>query len=107
MLRPRGRNTATAHPTARGNERGCPRERHDHQVTGVARGVKGRGAVRQANPGVGGCRGWIWPSALMGYECKTAMTGNPLISWERRSLAGSSTFSVGAPFLLLFRPVSG
>src|SRR2546425_10478206 len=25
MLRPRGGNTSTAHPAARGNERGCPR----------------------------------------------------------------------------------
>ena len=36
-----------------------------------------------------------------------AMTGNPLISWEKRSAGGSSTFSVDTWFLLLVRPVSG
>jgi len=35
------------------------------------------------------------------------MIGNPLISREKRSTARSSTFSVDASFLLLFRPVSG
>src|SRR3989475_1644008 len=35
------------------------------------------------------------------------MTGNPLILREKRSTARSSTFSVDASFLLLFRPVSG
>ena len=35
------------------------------------------------------------------------MPGNPLILREKRSTARSSTFSVDASFLLLFRPVSG
>src|SRR5437667_12395372 len=35
------------------------------------------------------------------------MVGNPLILREKRSTARSSTFSVDASFLLLFRPVSG
>jgi len=32
----------------------------------------------------------------LGYEDETAMTGNPLISREERSTAGSSAFSAGA-----------
>src|SRR6266478_6523272 len=43
----------------------------------------------------------------LGYEYNMAMTGNPLILREKRSTARSSTFSVDASFLLLFRPVSG
>ena len=43
----------------------------------------------------------------LGYEYDTAMSGNPLISHETRSTAGSSTLCVGAWFLLLFGPASG
>ena len=43
----------------------------------------------------------------LGDEYNTAMVGNPLILREKRSTARSSTFSVDASFLLLFRPVSG
>ena len=43
----------------------------------------------------------------LGYEYNTAMTGNPLISWERRSVAGSSTLSDDASFFVSFHPVSG
>jgi hypothetical protein len=43
----------------------------------------------------------------LSYEYNTAMTGDPLISREKRSVAGSFTFSVDVSFLLLFRPVSG
>src|SRR5439155_7358117 len=57
-------------------------------------------------------RGLIWLRGLdlnqrpLGYEHKTAMPGNPLIFREKHSTARSSTFSVDALFLLLFRPVS-
>ena len=43
----------------------------------------------------------------LGYEYKTAMTGNPLILQERRSAASGSTLSDGASFFVSFHPVSG
>jgi hypothetical protein len=43
----------------------------------------------------------------LGYECETAMTGNPLISREKRSMAGTSIVSVHASFLLVFGPDPG
>jgi len=38
----------------------------------------------------------------LGYEYETAMIGNPLISWESRSAAGTSTFAVDTAFFVLF-----
>src|SRR2546428_14098325 len=43
----------------------------------------------------------------LGYECETAMTGNPLISREKHVTATGSPLSVDTSFLLLLRPVSG
>ena len=43
----------------------------------------------------------------LGYEYKTAMTGNPLILQERRSAASGSTLSDDASFFVSFHPVSG
>jgi hypothetical protein len=43
----------------------------------------------------------------MGYEYKTAMTGNPLISRQKHAASASSTFCPDASYLLSFRPVSG
>src|SRR5438093_8265567 len=43
----------------------------------------------------------------LGSEYNTAMPGNPLILREKRSAAGSFTFSVDASCLLLFRNISG
>src|SRR5436853_2735115 len=57
-------------------------------------------------PGATSTNSWMNQRPL-GYEYNTAMPGNPMILRERRSTAGSSTFSVDASFLLLFRPVSG
>jgi hypothetical protein len=42
-----------------------------------------------------------------GYEYEAAMTGNPLISLQRRSAPASSTFYGDAWFFLLCDPVSG
>src|SRR2546425_3824097 len=43
----------------------------------------------------------------LGYDYKTAMTGNPLILQERHSAASGSTLSDGASFFVSFHPVSG
>jgi hypothetical protein len=43
----------------------------------------------------------------MGYEYEAAMTGNPLIWREKRSGAGSFTFSLGTSFFVLFGADSG
>ncbi len=43
----------------------------------------------------------------LGYEYKTAMTGNPLILQERRSAASGSTLSDDASFFVSYHPVSG
>src|SRR3989442_4947526 len=60
-----------------------------------------------ANPLFSWLRGLDLNQRRLGYEYNTAMPGNPLILREKRSTARSSTFSVDASFLLLFRPVSG
>jgi hypothetical protein len=43
----------------------------------------------------------------LGYEYETAMTGNPLISWETYAAASSSTLPVDASLFSSFRPVLG
>src|SRR6266850_1695978 len=68
---------------------------------------RGQRISRPLTPRRSWLRGLDLNQRPLGYEYNTAMTGNPLISWERRSVAGSFTFSVDASFLLLFRPVSG
>ena len=55
----------------------------------------------------GRCREPDFKQRPLSYEYEAAMTGNPLISWERRSAPGTSTFSVDTAFFVLFGPDSG
>src|SRR5467141_3545762 len=68
---------------------------------------RGQRISRPLTPRRSWLRGLDLNQRPLGYEYNTAMPGNPLILREKRSTARSSTFSVDASFLLLFRPVSG